>query len=426
MPMAGCATRSTGPATTAAAARALPTRRRNPAFGRGPAALTSSDCGRRQAAAALSRRELLGSGAAAAALLPAVGAAAGGSRAATAAAAAAGAAAPAPAEAPAAAGGSVQLRELRTERDSNGVERLALQSEGWNSWSWRGHNVNWLAAGDSGPVVLLIHGFGASVYHWRYNLPELAKSCRVYALDCLGFGWSSKPLVEYNGYTLWSDQIADFIREVVGPEERVVLVGNSLGGYNALATAARAPELVRGVVLLNAAGRFEEPGEAAAAAEAPPPSAWGQLVETVSAAVKRAVVFASFVFTKQPARIRQVLGQVYVSDRNLDDDLMRSISLPAQDPNAAEVFYRIITARGEAMNRLLDRLPGTPMYLLWGEKDPWCVPARATQIQKYYPAAERTDINSGHCPHDDTPEEVNSALLRWLAALPVDAPALTA
>ena len=29
---------------------------------------------------------------------------------------------------------------------------------GWNSWQWRGHNVNWLAAGDSGPVVLQIHG----------------------------------------------------------------------------------------------------------------------------------------------------------------------------------------------------------------------------------------------------------------------------
>lgn len=322
--------------------------------------------------------------------------------------------------------GSVQLRELLTERDSNGVERLALQSEGWNSWSWRGHNVNWLAAGNSGPVVLLIHGFGASVYHWRYNVPELAKSCRVYALDCLGFGWSSKPLVEYDGYTLWSDQIADFIREVVGTQEKVVLVGNSLGGYNALATAARAPELVRGVVLLNAAGRFEEGGAEAAAIEAPPPSAWAQLVDRVSSAAKRAVVFASFVFTKQPARIRQVLGQVYVSDRNIDDQLVRSISLPAQDPNAAEVFYRIITARGEAMNRLLDRLPGTPMYLLWGEKDPWCVPARATQIQRYYPAAERTDINSGHCPHDDTPEEVNTALLRWLAALPADAPALSA
>lgn len=32
--------------------------------------------------------------------------------------------------------------------------------------------------------------------------------CRVYALDCLGFGWSSKPLVDYASYTLWEEQIA--------------------------------------------------------------------------------------------------------------------------------------------------------------------------------------------------------------------------
>lgn len=38
---------------------------------------------------------------------------------------------------------------------------------------------------------------------------------------------------------------ADFVREVVGGDEKVVLVGNSLGGYNALATAARHPDLVR-------------------------------------------------------------------------------------------------------------------------------------------------------------------------------------
>ncbi len=32
-----------------------------------------------------------------------------------------------------------------------------------------------------------------------------------------------------------------------------------------------------------------------------------------------------------------------MSDRNIDEELVRSIALPAQDPNAAEVFYRIIT-----------------------------------------------------------------------------------
>lgn len=91
-----------------------------------------------------------------------------------------------------------------------------------------------------------------------------------------GFGWSDKALVEYSSANLWSDQIADFVREVVwsdpnstgsnsaasssGVEEgrastvpnagsstgpRVALAGNSLGGYAALCTAAKYPELVR-------------------------------------------------------------------------------------------------------------------------------------------------------------------------------------
>ncbi|PSC74999.1 Haloalkane dehalogenase [Micractinium conductrix] len=352
----------------------------------------------------MNRRELLGTGAAAAAVL-------GGSSCSSAAAAAATAgAAVAAGEA-----GTVQLRPLTTELDSNGVERLALQPEGWNSWQWRGHNVNWLQAGDSGPVVVLVHGFGVSVYHWRYNVPELAKTCRVYALDCLGFGWSSKPLADYNGYNLWRDQIADFIREVAGGEP-AVLVGNSLGGYNALSTAAFNQDLVRGVVLLNAAGRFDDGGPEE---EVQQKGGFAGLVEQVATFAKRAVVFASFVFAKQPARIRQVLNQVYVSPATIDDDLVRSIQLPAQDPNAAEVFYRVITARGEAMNRLLDRLNDIPLYLLWGEKDPWCVPARATQIQKHYPAAQRTDLNGGHCPHDDvTYSQVNENLACFVAALP--------
>lgn len=72
---------------------------------------------------------------------------------------------------------------------------------------------------------------------------ELAKTHRVFAVDLLGFGWSDKALVDYSQY-VWSDQLAAFIREVVndGP---VVLAGNSLGGFNSLATAARHPDLVK-------------------------------------------------------------------------------------------------------------------------------------------------------------------------------------
>lgn len=40
-------------------------------------------------------------------------------------------------------------------------------------------------------------------------------------------------------------RFADFIKEVIGSGEKVVLVGNSLGGYNSLAAAAKYPELVK-------------------------------------------------------------------------------------------------------------------------------------------------------------------------------------
>ena len=62
--------------------------------------------------------------------------------------------------------------------------------------------------------MLLIHGFGASAYHWRYNINELAKTHRVFAVDLLGFGWSDKPLVEYSKYDLWPRQLSTFINEV--------------------------------------------------------------------------------------------------------------------------------------------------------------------------------------------------------------------
>ncbi|GAB4823102.1 hypothetical protein N2152v2_010148 [Parachlorella kessleri] len=290
--------------------------------------------------------------------------------------------------------------ELKLETDSRGVQRLALQPEGWNTWKWRGHNVNWLGAGTEGPPVVLIHGFGASAYHWRYNVPE------VYALDCLGFGWSSKPLVDYKGYNLWEEQIAgkgqcdlllgltaDFIREVVGGDKAIV-VGNSLGGYNATAVAANYPELVRGVVLLNAAGRFDDPNaptkvpEAAAAAAADvTPGMWYRMMDQVSSFTKRNMVLASFYYAKSPMRIRQVLRQVYHCPASLDEDLVQSIAIPAQDPNAAEVFYRIITGSGKPMNRLLDKLDGMPLLLLWGSKENTPAPGETRGVDKQLASA---------------------------------------
>mmetsp|Transcript_17400 Transcript_17400/g.30012 ORF Transcript_17400/g.30012 Transcript_17400/m.30012 type:complete len:161 (+) Transcript_17400:1-483(+) len=56
--------------------------------------------------------------------------------------------------------------------------------------------------------------FGASSYHWRHNIPVLARNYHVYALDLLGFGWSDKPIMHYDA-SIWRDQTVDFVKEII-------------------------------------------------------------------------------------------------------------------------------------------------------------------------------------------------------------------
>jgi hypothetical protein len=81
---------------------------------------------------------------------------------------------------------TIALDGLELELDSEGVERVKLREEGWKTWNWRGHACNYISAGENntGPIVTLVHGFGAHSYHWRYTIPALARAgiSRVRAL----------------------------------------------------------------------------------------------------------------------------------------------------------------------------------------------------------------------------------------------------
>lgn len=87
------------------------------------------------------------------------------------------------------------------------------------TWIWRGFRICYQTSGQSGPAVVLVHGFGASWGHWRKNLPELGETCRCYAIDLIGFGGSAKPTpgreIDYT-FETWGQQVADFCREVIG------------------------------------------------------------------------------------------------------------------------------------------------------------------------------------------------------------------
>ncbi|XP_003572859.2 pheophytinase, chloroplastic isoform X2 [Brachypodium distachyon] len=302
--------------------------------------------------------------------------------------------------------------------DAQGLERLPFKADGYNFWTWRGRRIHYVEQGEGQPIVL-VHGFGASAFHWRYNIPELAKKYKVYAVDLLGFGWSEKALVEYDA-TIWMEQVSDFLREVV--KSPSVLVGNSLGGFTTLFTATELPELVRGLVLLNSAGQFGDPN-------APPPIEAEEevgvlsrlLVRPIKEAFQRVVLGFLFWQAKQPARVEKVLKSVYKDPSNVDDYLISSITAPTADPNAGEVYYRLMSRFMANQSRYtLDRLLGKlscPLLLLWGDLDPWVGPSKAARIKEFYKNSTVVNLQAGHCPHDEAPEQFNAALLQWLDTL---------
>lgn len=106
---------------------------------------------------------------------------------------------------------------------------------------------------ESGPAnrqpVLLVHGWGACLYTYRYLLPALARAGRrVFALDLRGHGLSDKPRGrgQYTADALCHD-VLDLL-DVLGLG-CVDLVGHSLGGAVALQVALRSPERVERLVL---------------------------------------------------------------------------------------------------------------------------------------------------------------------------------
>ena len=110
--------------------------------------------------------------------------------------------------------------------------------------------------GGSGPTVVLLHGFGADKDRFISLVPFLARSYRVVIPDIPGFGdhrenWS----LSYD-VTTQVERLAIFFKDL--GLDRFHLLGVSLGGYMAAFYAARFPEQVHSLALMDSAG-FSSP-----------------------------------------------------------------------------------------------------------------------------------------------------------------------
>jgi pimeloyl-ACP methyl ester carboxylesterase len=297
----------------------------------------------------------------------------------------------------------------------NEVVHWAQRVGNQRDWVWRGWQTRYTYIRaknnhqQTTPLILL-HGFGASIGHWRHNLEVLGEDHTVYALDMLGWGASEKAPANYS-VQFWVEQVYDFWKVFI--RQPVVLVGNSLGSLVSLSAAATYPEMVKGVVMMS----LPDP---ALEQEAIP-----AFLRPVVMGIKRIVASPLvlkplFQLLRRPSVVRRWASLAYANGDAITDELVEILTAPPQDRGSARAFTALFRATtgvvdsGRSVKTVLPTLQ-IPMLLIWGQKDRFVPPTLAAEFAQYNENLELLNLEDvGHCPHDEQPELVNQAILDWL------------
>ncbi|UCE22347.1 MAG: alpha/beta fold hydrolase [Candidatus Aminicenantes bacterium] len=113
-----------------------------------------------------------------------------------------------------------------------------------------GHQIRFVEKG-TGPPLVLLHGMGGSLEWWEYNLDSFSRKFQTIAFDFPGFGFSSK-----SGMDFREDAASNFMVSFLDAFQlpKASLIGNSMGGFFALLTAANQPERIEKLVLVDNVG----------------------------------------------------------------------------------------------------------------------------------------------------------------------------
>jgi pimeloyl-ACP methyl ester carboxylesterase len=275
------------------------------------------------------------------------------------------------------------------------------------------HTVDWepaVARPDAVPVVL-VHGLGASTLSWELVGQDLADrlGTRVTALDLPGFG-RSRSLDRPATMSSHREAVTALL-QASGP---ALVMGNSMGGATIVGVAARRPELVHGLVLVNAA--FPRPG-----------ANFDQLARTARyAALTLPAVAAPIVRARAqrlgPERlVDTTLGLVFADGGRVDPELRaRLVALATERrgyPEAARSYtdsggslFRYLTS---GMRQDLDAVRA-PTLVLHGRRD------RLVPVSFARAAARRRDdwryvelADCGHAPQLELPTRFVDVVSRW-------------
>ena len=115
-----------------------------------------------------------------------------------------------------------------------------------------GLRLHYVTAGEGARTIVLLHGFPQTWWEWRRVIPPLVEGgFRVVAIDYRGAGHSWRPAGGYDKVTMAGD-VHRLLREHLGIEEPVVLVGHDIGLMVAYAYAQAYRDAVSHLAVVDA------------------------------------------------------------------------------------------------------------------------------------------------------------------------------
>lgn len=270
-----------------------------------------------------------------------------------------------------------------------------------------GLSIRVIESGDSAAApVLLVPGWGCSVYSYRFTMPALAEAgYRTIAVDLKGHGLSEKPSAP-SEYTI--DSLVEHLLDILDALEldRPTLVGHSMGASLLYHFASRYPARAATLGLLSPVGL----------GGVPPMPIYHRLTP------RFLVPLARLFIPRLPVKIalRRVYGVRGTFTEEDVDQYLAPIRMPGSPVALRELLhsYDWHSSKG----RLLETVH-VPAIAIWGSLDHLMSEGEIDIYQRLVPGLELQEIEgAGHVAPEETPEEVNAALIAFLRRHSAPAP----
>ena len=264
-----------------------------------------------------------------------------------------------------------------------------------------GEHVAYLDIGQGQPVIL-IHGFGGSMWQWEHQQQPLSAEFRLITPDLIGSGLSTKPDIEYR-----PEQMLEYFIGFMDALRirQATLVGNSMGAGLAIGMALTYPDRVSQLVLIdglpaNVRERLTSPSIKRALDTAAP--SWlasfgnwlfgGVMIESVLQEIVHDPTLLTPAVIERSNRNRQRPGVIPPLMTVRD-------TLPLWESGFA-------TRIGEIRH---------PTLILWGEEDRVFPLPTGEDLQRTIKGSALVRIpNAGHIPQWERPDLANRAMIEFL------------